>query len=401
MNNFDWYKIKFLESTSNLKRLIKESTGRTPSTKVSREIAICIQQGRMFFETASTSPIETRPLQLFYGMVGFAKALTIARSIQPLETLNQSHGLRDISDQNSKIESLCVKINGKGTFQQFNDIVAPINRVCFHEENTTPAYACIPTANSNDLSNIEITLKDVFSRTPNIESLYKDTFNEPANTHSLMLMFWHEYNDYCQLRIDDSEIFKDRKSLKSIVERWRETYPFLKNWRIEEAVLAWGNSIIEFGNIDTSGIDDLSDEHLIEKDNKFQTRPDLRNSSLERINFLELLPPLAGGFNTSNQYMVAPLNGLYVSEFSLQYIGMFLLSSVVRYRPHTWVNAITGYASENTVSDDRALALVEQYIDLCSNSFPEMVYKVINPNDDKYSPTKRSTGSAQITRLSS
>ena len=89
MDNIDWYKIKFLESTSNLKALIKESSGKEPSTKVAREISICIQQGRMFFETASKSPMETRPLQLFYGMVGFSKALTIAKSIQPIESLSQ------------------------------------------------------------------------------------------------------------------------------------------------------------------------------------------------------------------------------------------------------------------------------------------------------------------------
>jgi len=393
LNNFDWYKIKFLESTSNLKSLIKESTGRTPSTKVAREIAICIQQGRMFFETASTSPIETRPLQLFYGMVGFAKALTIAKNMKSLETLNQSHGLRDISEQNSKIENLCAKINGKGTFQQFNDIVAPMNRGCFHKENSTPVYECIPSATFDDLDNLEINLKDIFSRTAEIESLYQDTFSESANTHSLILMFLHEYDGYCQIRIDDSGLFKNRESLKVIVEKWRETYPFLKKWRIEEAVHAWGNSIIEFGNVDVDGLDDLSEEHLIEKDNKFQTRPDLQRSSIERTNFLELLPPLSGGFNTSHQYMTSPLNGLYMSEFSLQYVGMFLLSSVVCYRPHTWVNAITSYASENTVSDDRALALVEQYMDLCSNAFPEMVSKIINPHEDKHSLSKRSTGS--------
>ncbi len=110
MDNFDWYKIKFLESTSNLKRLIKEASGKEPSTKVARDISICIQQGRMFFETASASPLETRQLQLFYGMVGFSKALTIAKNIQQLESLSQSHGLRDISQQNSKIEDLSVKI---------------------------------------------------------------------------------------------------------------------------------------------------------------------------------------------------------------------------------------------------------------------------------------------------
>ena len=70
---------------------------------------------------------------------------------------------------------------------------------------------------------------------------------------------------------------------------------------------------------------------------------------------------------------------------------MFLLSSVVRYRPHTWVNSITGYSTENTASDDRTLALIEQFMELSSNSFPALISEAINPHEDKYGETRRSS----------
>ena len=69
LGDFSWRKMAFLESVTNLKPLIKENLGREPSTHVAREVASCLQQGRLFFEAARSAPLEIRPLQLFYGMV--------------------------------------------------------------------------------------------------------------------------------------------------------------------------------------------------------------------------------------------------------------------------------------------------------------------------------------------
>lgn len=393
MDKIDWYKIKFLESASNLKRLVKEVVGREPSTRVAREIAVCLQQGRLFFEAAATSPLEIRPLQLFYGMVGFSKAITIARSMQSLETLSQSHGLRDVSAQNSRIEELCVKIQGNGTFQEFNDQVGPLNRLCYFAESDSPVHTLLPSATSDDLSKVKLTLKDILSRIIGIKDLYQHTFRERANTHHISIIFYDCYDDYCVLRIDDPELFTDRASLKANVEKWREAYPFLCDWRIERATLAWGNSIIEFCNVEKTNTDEFSEDSLTEGDNGFEIIPDLRISSpVKRIDFLELLAPLSGGYGNSNPNMVTPFNSLYISEYSLQYMGMFLLSSVVRYRPNTWVHAISRLSSEVQDSDDHTLALVERFMEICSETFPVMIVKAMNPYEDKYRLTRRPSG---------
>jgi hypothetical protein len=118
----DWYLIKFFESTSNIKRALKESLGREPSTRIAREISACLQQGRMFFEAAIQSPIEIRPLLILYGIIGFSKAIILARHLRGHETLIKSHGLKDISPANARIENLKLKIEENSTFQQFNDV---------------------------------------------------------------------------------------------------------------------------------------------------------------------------------------------------------------------------------------------------------------------------------------
>src|SRR5713226_569758 len=110
MGQVDWHKCRFLESGENLKPLVKRRFGREPSTSTAREIAACLQQGRLFYEAAASSPLEIRPLQLFYGMVGFSKALVIAHDLRSLSTLRHAHGLKDISAENSRIPELRLRV---------------------------------------------------------------------------------------------------------------------------------------------------------------------------------------------------------------------------------------------------------------------------------------------------
>ena len=371
MSNFN---LKFLESASNLQPLIKKSLGREPSMKIAREIAVCIQHGRLFYEAAASSPIEIKPLQMFYGMVNFAKALIIARNLRALDTLPQSHGLRDISAKNSRLEALRVKIENRGTFQEFNNAVSSLNRISYCDV-TTPVFKIIPTSTSDEILGKELSIKEILSRIPGLEDLYKQTFNEEPNTSSFLINLLDNYG-HCELRIDDSELFIDRTSLRRIVMRWRERYPFLQKWCLESATHAWGNSVIIFSNIDkTFIIDEFSDDHLKESDRDFQTRHDYRrDASVKRNDFTSILAPPLG--SSSVAHMVAPFEGTYLSDFSLYYLGMFLLSSVVRYRPQTWGHAISRSVTEENAADDRAVALIESFMGN-AGSFPGMIAEAI------------------------
>jgi hypothetical protein len=71
---------KLLESATNVRGLLGNSMGRTPSASIAREIAVCIQQGRLFFEAAAVAPIQIMPLQIYYGVVAFAQAVIVARN---------------------------------------------------------------------------------------------------------------------------------------------------------------------------------------------------------------------------------------------------------------------------------------------------------------------------------
>lgn len=116
MAGSSWQKCKFLESGENLRPLVKMRFGREPSSSIAREISACLQQGRLFYEAAASSSLEIRPLQQFYGMVGFARALVVAQNLQSLSTLKPSQGIRDVSEGDSRIADLRVHVDRAGSF---------------------------------------------------------------------------------------------------------------------------------------------------------------------------------------------------------------------------------------------------------------------------------------------
>jgi hypothetical protein len=370
MDSGDWTEIKFLESTANLRAAIKRATGRTPSTQIARDIAACLQQGRLFFEIAASAPLQVRPLQIYYGMVGFAKAVILARAVQSIATIAQSHGLSDISEQTGKVENLCLKFQTQGVFQQFNDAIAPLGRVNYYDESSMLQFVERPFDVAGTLGGESCSLKDVLARVPGLQAIYQRTFSEEAACCAVS--FSHQYGRV-QLRIDDPHLFRGRDDLQLRVEAWRERYPWLDNWCLTEATHAWGNSILTFINVAKPALGEFSEQILAEANNNFSTPID----SHEFIAFEKIVPALAGGLTKTQEVTIQPLNGVSLSEFALQFCGAFLLSSLVRYRPQVWQHALSHTALEQHAADDRALSLIESFLQTTLLEFPAMVQNVI------------------------
>ncbi len=380
----DWYRCRFLESSDNLRPLIKERFGREPSAKTSPEIIACLQQGRLFYEGAENSPLEIRPLQLFYGMVGFAKALIVARNLCSLSSLQRSHGVRDISAANTRIADLRVRINSNGTFAEFNDVVAELTRFCYSDASTNRHTISLPSAKSAEMVDIELSLREVLGRIPELESLYRMNFKEGANCADFWISNAHHSETAFDLQIQERRVFTSRESLRQIVERWRARFPFLNLWRLDSAENNDGNAYLHFGNVRNEGGDEFSESSGECSDGSFQAsrQPD----DDEKRFTLDLgLPPTAG-YLRGGTSTTAPIgnSGLYVSEFSLHYLGLFLLSSLVRYRPEAWAHSISRSIIPNETADDQALSLIERFLEINRNAIPEMVATVLNPHDDYF-----------------
>jgi len=382
MPEVDWHRCKFLESTENLRPLIKKRFGREPSSLIAREIAACLQQGRLFYETASTSPLEIRPLQQFYGMVGFAKALIVASRLNSLATLRPTHGLKDISAGNSRIAELKLQIERSGTFQEFNDVVAPLTRLGIVDMVNKSRSIYFPSANSEALQGIELSLREILSRIPRLEALYRQTFGEEAFAGPISLEAASQGTDL-RIRVDDQELFRGRESLRQMVLRWRDRFPFLRIWRLHSAQYAWGNSLIYFRNVRNLNIDEFSEMYLKEQNGTFQEQP-LAGDSNESFSLQDGFCPVAGGYSGPAIYAIAPVGDLYFSEFSMQYLALFLLSSLMRYRPQSWTHAISRSIVPGEPADDRALSLIERFLSLNQTEIPEFVVQILNPHEDAF-----------------
>jgi hypothetical protein len=373
----DWYDIKFLESATNVRQLIGNSTGRTPNAGLAREIAVCIQQGRLFFEAAAASPLQIKPLQIYYGVVAFAQGVAVAKTGNSLSTMTRSHGLTDVTEWNAGVEDLVLRVERSGTFQTFNDAIAPLGRIWYFD-NSMPKFHAQPFGTAAGLRGQQVAITDILERAPALWRRFEQTFGRRGKIIPIMLDF--RETGHCRLRIDDPALFSDRASLIAAIRALRSEYPFLARWRFVEATHAWGYSIFNFDNVERAGYDDLAEENLIEGNNNgFATRRALMGVEQTTIDAVSILPPLSGGYVHSGQiFALQPIHDVPLNEYAFQFLGSFLLSSLVRYRPQIWQNAISRSVTTQSAADDRALSLIEQFLDDVLSGFPGMVVRVID-----------------------
>lgn len=56
----------------------------------------------------------------------------------------------------------------------------------------------------------------------------------------------------------------------------------------------------------------------------------------------------------------------------------------MRYRPQIWTHAISRSVVSGEPADDKALSLIERFLDLNRAVIPEMVVTVLNPYEDRH-----------------
>ena len=258
MEIFDWYQNKFLESTANIKSVIKDSVGKELTTEKANGIVVCLQQGRLFFQSANNAPLEIKPLLTFYGMIGFAKGLVLARSAMGIETLKQSHGLSEKSPQNAKLHELSLIINKNGTFPRFNDVISHKGRLKLIGDYSDPYYLGAPFDNSEKLFGKRITLKDILSRLPSLQKEYKSTFREDDNVLQIKFSA-HNIPEVSELQVSYySKPLYDFNSLRQLVNELRSNYPFLEKWCFDTYMYDPSGSSLHFCNLDKNDSDEFS-----------------------------------------------------------------------------------------------------------------------------------------------
>lgn len=367
---FDWYRIKFLESTEILKRLLSKAHNREISSDLANEIKACLQQGRSFFDIAEVSPLEIKPLLLFYGMVGFGRALSISKSLSREATLPHAHGLKDCSEPLSLLEDHKLKFHKSGTFQVMNDNSNSLEKAFLHIGHQTN-FVKISKCDSKELEGKIIKLKEIWARTLNMEKLFEDTFKEHPKVFNCSHFSKDFWGPGLSFQIYYFPIEKERTVLKEHVQVLRTKFAFLNSWKLHSASWAGPEPTFTFVAGPPYGFDEFSEEFLKEEAHRFEAI-DHGESDDSQTELPDDLNPISGSLHAST-CLIEPFEGLQLSELSLYYLGMFILSSIVRYRPSIWSNAISGRSGPRGTVDDKCLAMVEKFLALSETRFPTMI----------------------------
>lgn len=88
-----------------------------------------------------------------------------------------------------------------------------------------------------------------------------------------------------------------------------------------------------------------------------------------------------GNLHDKYTTIIEPIHAAHISELALYYAGMYLLSSLVRYRPTIWANSISRRPIGSVQPDDKPLALIEQFLQLATKRFPRMTVNAIREPD--------------------
>lgn len=359
--------LRYLEGRSAIGECIQTHTGGRPSDQQKMFAAACLLHGRLFWQSAASATLETRPLLLYYGAAAYAKALVIVLTGCQPQDIRQSHGLKCSAKNGNRIADFCIQTNGAGLFQQFNDVVASRNRIRFFEQ-TIIRSRIVPATASEKLANLEVSLSDCLSRIPSLQAVYELCTGTPSKVQQLQF----DSNSYGEggfgIRVDLAEMFDSVKSLQNIVSSLRNKVPFLEHWRLEDATKAWDKSVLQFENIEP-GADEFGS--LTGDVNHY--RSNLPGTSFDPFDHLA---PLAGLGGAIPAY-IEGIDGQQVSEVSLVLASLFGLSSLVRYFPHIWTACVYRQSIAGNTVDDGLLPVIEQCLGDVTRRFPILVTELL------------------------
>lgn len=377
----DIHQLNYLESTANLKIAVQQSQMWRPSTAQAHEICACLRQARLFLNSASQAPLEIRPLELYYGVAAYAKALVLSTKRNTrLSTLAQSHGVKDTSSSDSRLESLRGKIEGRGTFVEFNDFVAPRNQIRFDRADRSAFTQAIPTASSANLAGLSMTMLDLLGRIPNLGELFYAT----TGRGPLARRAWFDIIQEAHpptINVEIQEKFRTFDQFVQLATLLREEHPILRHWAISRAYLGGtSHSAISFADLPPDS-NEYSPDHWKFHTNMFEYKQEISVQS-----GLRAAVRIDGGLAATRQrdyYLVSPLEGNSIHSHSLQFLALHLLSSLARYRPSVWMHALSRTAIAERPADDHLLALLEKFLMWAPSNFQTLVCETLLSSNER------------------
>ncbi|GAA0674812.1 hypothetical protein GCM10009426_29300 [Rheinheimera tangshanensis] len=326
-----WNHLRFLQAPKNVESLL---TGKMRSSRglvlpegelaerKSRQIAYSIKQADEYFQSAQNVSIATSPLLYFYGMLSLAKATVVANDPNLLLGDIKYHGLftRPITNELKDYVEDHHQWSVDKEFAVTNDgVVDELFKV---------------VCGSSLPKNSVIKLKELFKINPEIGDIYSRFYSEPPGFFPL---YGHKstkepFHIEINPQTTDKELF-----LKS--------FGFIQS--------------------DFEVLDDILHSQALRVVSKpsLQTIPE----------YMHIYYAIPGG-----RYLVSGLEiendgesqRLYVPQELCDYIAMFILGDIVRYKQEFWGQVISG-------EKDGSISLVNLFVSIAKNRFPNFILNQI------------------------
>lgn len=338
-----WNHLRLLKTPKNVealligkmkshRRLTFEESGLT--TRKARQIAYAISQADEYFTAADAVSIATNPLIYFYGMLSLTKAAIIANNDKLLLEDIKYHGLftRPTTEELKAYSENHEHWRMDTEYATTNDGV--VNEF-FNITHDSP----LP-------KNSVIRFKDILKINPEIGEIYNRYYDEPPR-------FFPLYHS----TINKEPFHIELNPATTSKEKFIQSFPDIENDFIIQDELLHGQALII-----------KNKEHL-------KSPPD----------YMGIYYPIPGG-----KFLISGLeyenNGethkKYICPEVCDYIGMFILGDIVRYKQEFWGRTISG-------ETDGSIALVNLFVSIAKARFPNFILNLIFNEEFKYAASAR------------
>ncbi|HTV97101.1 MAG TPA: hypothetical protein VME42_13930 [Steroidobacteraceae bacterium] len=180
-----WSRLALFQSRDVLERRYKAHHGGELSAGKADEIIAHLQQARQYFESAESAGILAGPLEQYYGVLAFARAIVLYRQTRQREaTLTRSHGLDALLPDGGSPEDIQITVTN-GTFYEL--LRATDNSETVSIDLPSPGtvttaqrfYQILPTPELGS----RFSLVDLVSRIPGVKEHFEQAFGTVAHCH--------------------------------------------------------------------------------------------------------------------------------------------------------------------------------------------------------------------------
>lgn len=329
-----WSHLSRYESADFVKeRLLKQGAGKDKVKIKTSQITSTIRQAKNYYLSAYSSDFSVKPLILYYGMEGLAKALILLGNNDYTLSSNdiRAHGLKSENNRNNNVrkyelaDEYCIieilRDRRSGTIKNlglFNTL-----RKCYSDK---------------PIDNVKFTVKNLLSLFPENYRQYYDFYKTPPNSWKVRTVSQPSSSDeILNIDLDEQNFsFKTHKKQFKIAPNCAKSFfPDLKTNYIER----YGPPLL----FDFTGDLSLFDN---------------------RLYVSHLL--------SSERYILNTLHGYRMSDIDIHFMLMFILSYIVRYKQDNWALSLSRQI------DSYGYFLIENFIQVSEIKFPLLILQELD-----------------------